>query len=70
MHEIFAEARSVYNTDEEKAFVHKAYQRCINISIDYGIMEKAQTYMCCHLNLAGAIWVPGHLFISWPIKIM
>jgi mannose-1-phosphate guanylyltransferase len=41
MHEIFAEARSVYNTDEEKAFVHKIYQRCINISIDYGIMEKA-----------------------------
>jgi mannose-1-phosphate guanylyltransferase len=41
MHEIFAEARSVYNTDEEKSFVHKVYQRCINISIDYGIMEKA-----------------------------
>jgi mannose-1-phosphate guanylyltransferase len=41
MHEIFAEARSVYNTDDEKAFVHKIYQRCINISIDYGIMEKA-----------------------------
>ncbi|QXV64568.1 mannose-1-phosphate guanylyltransferase [Mucilaginibacter sp. 21P] len=41
MHEIFAEARSVYNTDEEKTFVHKVYQRCINISIDYGIMEKA-----------------------------
>jgi mannose-1-phosphate guanylyltransferase len=42
MHEIFAEARSVYNTDEEKAFIHKVYQRCINISIDYGIMEKAE----------------------------
>ncbi|RWY50153.1 mannose-1-phosphate guanylyltransferase [Mucilaginibacter gilvus] len=41
MHEIFAEARSVYNTEEEKTFVHKIYQRCINISIDYGIMEKA-----------------------------
>jgi mannose-1-phosphate guanylyltransferase len=41
MHEIFAEARSVYNSDQEKAFVHKIYQRCINISIDYGIMEKA-----------------------------
>ncbi|WP_374948167.1 mannose-1-phosphate guanylyltransferase [Mucilaginibacter sp.] len=41
MHEIFAEARSVYNTDEEKTFVHKIYQRCVNISIDYGIMEKA-----------------------------
>ena len=41
MHEIFADARPVYNTDEEKAHIHKAYQQCINISIDYGIMEKA-----------------------------
>ncbi|MEZ2339501.1 sugar phosphate nucleotidyltransferase, partial [Mucilaginibacter sp. RCC_168] len=41
MHEIFAEARPVYNTEEEKNYVHKAYQQCINISIDYGIMEKA-----------------------------
>jgi len=41
MHEIFADARPVYNTDGEKAHVHKAYQQCVNISIDYGIMEKA-----------------------------
>ena len=41
MHEIFAEARPVYNTDEEKAHIHKAYLQCTNISIDYGIMEKA-----------------------------
>ena len=41
MHEIFSEARPVYNTEEEKNHIHKAYQQCINISIDYGIMEKA-----------------------------
>jgi mannose-1-phosphate guanylyltransferase len=41
MHEIFAEARAVYNTGDEKPHVHKAYQQCTNISIDYGIMEKA-----------------------------
>jgi mannose-1-phosphate guanylyltransferase len=41
MHDIFADARSVYNTDEEKQYVHTAYQQCTNISIDYGIMEKA-----------------------------
>ncbi|GAB3926627.1 mannose-1-phosphate guanylyltransferase [Mucilaginibacter myungsuensis] len=41
MSEIFADARSVYNTDEEKPHIHTAYQRCTNISIDYGIMEKA-----------------------------
>jgi mannose-1-phosphate guanylyltransferase len=41
MHEIFDEARPQYNTDNEKSHIHKAYQHCINISIDYGIMEKA-----------------------------
>lgn len=41
MHEIFAEARPVYNTDGEKNHVHKSYLQCTNISIDYGIMEKA-----------------------------
>jgi mannose-1-phosphate guanylyltransferase len=41
MHEIFAEARAVYNTPDEKSIVHKSYLQCTNISIDYGIMEKA-----------------------------
>ncbi len=41
MYDIFAEARSVYNTDEEKDHLHKSYLQCTNISIDYGIMEKA-----------------------------
>ena len=41
MYEIFAEARPVYNTADEKAHVHTSYLQCTNISIDYGIMEKA-----------------------------
>jgi len=41
MNEIFADARPVYNTPGEKAYIHTAYQQCTNISIDYGIMEKA-----------------------------
>jgi mannose-1-phosphate guanylyltransferase len=41
MNDIFVEARSVYNTDGEKKHIHNAYQQCTNISIDYGIMEKA-----------------------------
>jgi len=41
MNEIFVDARSVYNSDEEKKYIHNAYQQCTNISIDYGIMEKA-----------------------------
>ena len=42
MHEIFDEANSVYNTSDEKVYVSRVYQQCINISIDYGIMEKAE----------------------------
>jgi len=41
MNEIFSDARPVYNTDNEKKHIHNAYQQCTNISIDYGIMEKA-----------------------------
>ena len=41
MHEIFADARNVYNTDAEKSTIHTSYLQCTNISIDYGIMEKA-----------------------------
>jgi mannose-1-phosphate guanylyltransferase len=41
MNEIFVDARSVYNTEGEKKYIHNAYQQCTNISIDYGIMEKA-----------------------------
>jgi len=41
MYEIFAEARVVYNSDDEKSHIHKSYLQCTNISIDYGIMEKA-----------------------------
>jgi mannose-1-phosphate guanylyltransferase len=41
MNEIFAEARPVYNSDKEKNHIHRTYLQCTNISIDYGIMEKA-----------------------------
>ncbi|WP_461790629.1 mannose-1-phosphate guanylyltransferase [Pedobacter sp.] len=41
MHEIFTSGKSSYNTVNEKAFISNAYQLCTNISIDFGIMEKA-----------------------------
>jgi mannose-1-phosphate guanylyltransferase len=41
MNEIFADARAVYNTPDERKHINNAYQQCTNISIDYGIMEKA-----------------------------
>lgn len=41
MHEVFNQAREAYNTDKEHGAIVKLYPHCQNISIDYGIMEKA-----------------------------
>ncbi len=41
MAEIFEEAAPNFNTDKEKEAIQTAYAQCKNISIDYGIMEKA-----------------------------
>jgi mannose-1-phosphate guanylyltransferase len=42
MNDIFREGETIYNTPEEQEFVHTAFSQCTNISIDYGIMEKAE----------------------------
>ena len=37
-----------FNTEEEKTFIHENFPYCPNISIDYGVMEKADNvYMLC-----------------------
>ena len=41
MDELFAEGEPVYNTIEEQKFIDEIYPKVKNISIDYGIMEKA-----------------------------
>ena len=40
--EVFEEGNKVYFTKKEKAFIKIAYSQSRNISIDYGIMEKAE----------------------------
>ncbi|MDX2002830.1 MAG: mannose-1-phosphate guanylyltransferase [Chitinophagales bacterium] len=42
MWEIFNEGSGIYNKPEEKEFIMAAYSQCTNVSIDYGIMEKAE----------------------------
>ena len=38
----------VFNTPEEHPFIHQNFPYCPNISIDYGVMEKAENvYMLC-----------------------
>lgn len=42
---LFKQGEGLYNTPGEYAFIERIYQVCSNISIDYGIMEKARNVM-------------------------
>lgn len=45
---LFAEGINAYNTADEPEFIQHTYPQCRNISIDYGIMEKADNvYVLC-----------------------
>ncbi|NND63949.1 MAG: mannose-1-phosphate guanylyltransferase [Flavobacteriaceae bacterium] len=41
MHALFTQGIDLLNTSEEKSFIEKEYEKAENISIDYGILEKA-----------------------------
>jgi len=44
----FDEGRKMLGTSQEKAFIRRTYTECKSISIDYGIMEKADNvYVMC-----------------------
>ncbi len=40
--QLFREGIEFYNTNQESDFINRVYPNCKNISIDYGIMEKAE----------------------------
>lgn len=42
IHSLFKEGVDSYGTENEAEFIRKTYSNCRNISIDYGIMEKAE----------------------------
>lgn len=42
---LFKEGIGVYNTTQEEAFIKRTYPQCKNISIDFGIMEKANNVL-------------------------
>jgi len=45
---LFSEGIGKYNTPEERSFIDEAYPNCKSISLDYGIMEKADNvYVIC-----------------------
>lgn len=46
--ELFEKGQKLYGTADEVPFLNKTYSECQNISIDYGIMEKASNvYVLC-----------------------
>lgn len=42
---LFSEGKGFYNSPKERAFINTIYQQCKNISIDYGLMEKAKNVL-------------------------
>ncbi|MBN4051548.1 mannose-1-phosphate guanylyltransferase [bacterium AH-315-M05] len=50
---LFKEGVGKYNTPKEAKFIKKIYQLCKNISIDYGVMEKADNV---HVVLSDFGW--------------
>lgn len=48
IHELFIKGYNLYGTKDEVFFINKTYSECQNISIDYGVMEKAENvYVLC-----------------------
>jgi mannose-1-phosphate guanylyltransferase len=41
LHEVFDAEKAFFNTPAEQQAVERIYPQCVNISIDYGVMEKA-----------------------------
>jgi len=63
VNELFAKGHKYFYTPSEVAFLNKAYSECPNISIDYGVMEKARNvYVLCadfgwsDLGTWGSLW--------------
>ena len=45
---LFEEGKNIFGTKQEKSYIGKTYAECRSISIDYGIMEKAENvYVMC-----------------------
>lgn len=63
VNDLFSKGCKYYFTDQEPAFLSKTYSECPNISIDYGVMEKASNvYVLCadygwsDLGTWGSLW--------------
>ncbi len=46
----FSKGKELYGTPKERSFIEELYPECENISIDYGVMEKASDVYVSHGN--------------------
>jgi len=51
VNDLFANGSEVYYTNQETSFVKETYDNCISISIDYGILEKADNVYVMPANI-------------------
>lgn len=63
VNDLFSKGCKYYYSNEENAFLNKTFSECPNVSIDYGIMEKASNvYVLCadfgwsDLGTWGSLW--------------
>ena len=40
---LFDEGKAMFGTDREQEFINRQFERCENISIDYGVMERSKS---------------------------
>lgn len=52
--ELLGQGVGLYATAQEYEFIHNTYERCPNISIDYGIMEKVEKAIVLPVNFGWA----------------
>lgn len=65
---LFERGVSYIGTPDERSFVNKAYSECPNISIDYGIMEKANNvYILCSDFGWSDLGTWGSLYENFPL---
>lgn len=56
MHGIFQKQKPYYNTEEETLSINECYASCENISIDYGILEKADNVLVRPIHQTDFSW--------------
>tara|TARA_A100001234_G_C12618534_1_gene382705 strand:+ start:468 stop:1556 length:1089 start_codon:yes stop_codon:yes gene_type:complete len=42
IHKLFSDGFGIYSSETEKEFINQIYAQCVNISVDYAILEKAK----------------------------